>query len=848
MSLHNLAHHLQSAGRGEDKVLVHMTPGEVQGLQSLAMAHGGSLTINPQTGLPEAGILSSLLPIVAGAFLGPAGLGLSAMNTALAVGAAGTLATGSLGKGLMMGFGAYGGAGLGEGLMGAGETALANAAPTVAEGTASTTAEIGAGSGMQNASDVMKGGFAETSPASTVSNTGGLNAYQPQGPFSSAPNGINAGNYQLPNGNYAAPPTATDVVLEKPITYASSANPTDYTSKLAEAQNDPLMERQVGARDLPTKFDKVKAGFNDVTSSGTKAWDFVKAHPSPFIGLGVGALQSYQEQKAKDAAAAAAGSGSPGMIRPYEYSVEQNQSAYAPNASTAERQYFVQPRFIAQTPYAAKEGGLMGLKKYAVGGAVEQMSAQNAISGNTMYPQAQLQTDIYSNPMVQRPMPNNVINSGVDAPVDPYTGEAKFADGGATGSGQLDLHVPINLGGAGGAGGAGATASANGYSAVGSGSGGATDSTAATQLVPPAQATQPPAPMMPQGHQYMPNIQWQSGDIMHGGMSGPLYTSGDPQADAWVRSQQNSVLSKTGMDAVGNHKPEIENLYKQYYQGYAKGGVVGLAEGGMAHYEIGGIAAAKATEPTTDTKYSFDPKTQQYTATTTSTPASKGNGFFDNVIGGFGQFNTSNSRNYGNQGISNGAYFGLTPALLQMFGGQQQAPQPTTTTEVSGGLMAPAIQAQPQTQPANPIAPNINIPQAQPINQQLGLESFYPMMEQQLAAKGAQMQSQNMADGGMAGGGYNLGGYSDGGRLLKGPGDGVSDSIPASIGNRQPARLADGEFVVPARIVSEIGNGSTEAGARKLYAMMDRVQKARGKTMGKNKVAVNTKAEKLLPA
>jgi hypothetical protein len=54
--------------------------------------------------------------------------------------------------------------------------------------------------------------------------------------------------------------------------------------------------------------------------------------------------------------------------------------------------------------------------------------------------------------------------------------------------------------------------------------------------------------------------------------------------------------------------------------------------------------------------------------------------------------------------------------------------------------------------------------------------------------------------------------------------------------------------VVPARIVSEIGNGSTEAGARKLYAMMDRVQHARRKTVGKNQVAKNTKAEKLLPA
>jgi hypothetical protein len=105
-----------------------------------------------------------------------------------------------------------------------------------------------------------------------------------------------------------------------------------------------------------------------------------------------------------------------------------------------------------------------------------------------------------------------------------------------------------------------------------------------------------------------------------------------------------------------------------------------------------------------------------------------------------------------------------------------------------------------------------------------------------------------MAMGGYARGGYHLGDYSDGGRLLKGPGDGVSDSIPASIGGRQPARLADGEFVIPARIVSELGNGSTDAGARKLYAMMDRVQRARRKSIGKNQVAVNSRAEKLLPA
>jgi hypothetical protein len=103
---------------------------------------------------------------------------------------------------------------------------------------------------------------------------------------------------------------------------------------------------------------------------------------------------------------------------------------------------------------------------------------------------------------------------------------------------------------------------------------------------------------------------------------------------------------------------------------------------------------------------------------------------------------------------------------------------------------------------------------------------------------------QMMAHGGIS----DLGSYSDGGRLLKGPGDGVSDSIDATIGGKQPARLATGEFVLPARIVSELGNGSTDAGAKRLYQMMDRIQSERRKTTGKGKFSDNPKAYKHLPA
>ena len=97
-----------------------------------------------------------------------------------------------------------------------------------------------------------------------------------------------------------------------------------------------------------------------------------------------------------------------------------------------------------------------------------------------------------------------------------------------------------------------------------------------------------------------------------------------------------------------------------------------------------------------------------------------------------------------------------------------------------------------------------------------------------------------------AGGGIaDLGGYSDGGRMLKGPGDGMSDNIPATIAGKQPARLANEEFVIPADVVSHLGNGSSEAGAKQLYKMMDRVRQAR---TGKKAQGKQIKAAKLMPA
>jgi hypothetical protein len=146
------AHKAQSAGRGQDTMLVHMTPGEVKGLQALAMAHGGSLTINPETGLPEAGFLRKILPTLLGAGLSfiP---GVGPLMAAGIVGGGYGIAKGSLAEGLKAGLGAYGGAGLASGLTAAGAT--------TAQGVAATEAAKQA-TGQVLADEAAKNAFLET--------------------------------------------------------------------------------------------------------------------------------------------------------------------------------------------------------------------------------------------------------------------------------------------------------------------------------------------------------------------------------------------------------------------------------------------------------------------------------------------------------------------------------------------------------------------------------------------------------------------------------------------------------------------------------------------------------------
>lgn len=118
-----------------------------------------------------------------------------------------------------------------------------------------------------------------------------------------------------------------------------------------------------------------------------------------------------------------------------------------------------------------------------------------------------------------------------------------------------------------------------------------------------------------------------------------------------------------------------------------------------------------------------------------------------------------------------------------------------------------------------------------------------PMERAVLHSGYEQMTDPNTGDQVFAEGG--LASLAGGGRAVVGPGDGMSDDVGAVIGGVEPARLAQGEFVVPADVVSHLGNGSTDAGVKKLDGMMTRIRKAR---TGNPKQGKQINADRYLPA
>jgi len=850
MSLHTLANHLQSAGRGEDKVLVHMTPKEVDGLQSLAMAHGGSLTINPQTGLPEAGFLSSLLPMIAGFALGPAGLGLTAMQAGLTTAAIGAASTGSLTKGLMAGLGAYSGAGLGAGLQamaapavppaGVYGTPAVSAVPTSTLAGTSPLAKVGAEDILTSADDLMgiKPGVYDPRTSSVFVKNGSVVA--PSVSNVSAPP-INAINENVRNtilknpvsGVYtpsaATSPSVVEVVPESVAVKPPRADA--YFDSNYNSYN-PVKDSGFGSRTLQspranTYFDsKYDTNLTPIERSG--------------FGIRGGAAQKVPDSITSDIYGTAPKVNAR-LTSDVASGAFKDPNAVRSGVRTIEVDDFV-PVEVNAMPNAPVSRGLSGVPPERLGpfdraqfGSRAVPSNQTVVAGSGNAKPAFNQPAVAEKVSLVRPrqelLPGGEPIASPRSLSGPFTDRMAELGRGAKASfssleGLKGLHAASE-----------AAAPYGTYAGLGS--------TAYNLYEEKRQRMEDEARareaaqrglIRPYEFTYGTNI---SAQPYYGSAERtyfqPSYTELEPYkapgpeyaasgglmgyavgGSVEQMSAQNAIGSNTGYPMANITAPMYSNPMTQRPE--AMNVLAPTADTGVGAYsgEMRFARGGHTAEPeSSGYSYSYDPTTMQFTQTSKPQPVA--------------------NRNVG-YGMGNPNGQGYTRIETR----QQEQRKTTPNGTVSGGIATPVTQS--VTQPADPaqsFIPNIDIPAYQTPEQQLGLGGFYDYMNQQLRGYG----------GYAAGGGIShLGDYSDGGRLLKGPGDGVSDSIPASIGNRQPARLADGEFVVPARIVSEIGNGSTEAGARKLYAMMDRVQRARRKTVGKGQVARNTKAEKLLPA
>ena len=624
---------LASLGRGPDSMLVHMAPGEVKSLQQLAMAHGGSLTINPETGLPEAGFLSSLLPMIIGGGLTIASGGaLSPLMAGMITGGGFGLATGSLKKGLMAGLGAYGGGSLGAGLAGAGGANL-----------------VAAGTPVTNPGAAMAAGAGDA-----TANIGAAGAMNP--------------------ANFVGPATPS-------IEFANPSN--------LAGSSSPGMFGNVGAN-----FSKASAGAEGLlTAQGRNAF-----LATPAIGGGMGlakaglmaAAPMMMETTTKQPEIKT----DKDMGQRYQFNAGTQTPTPVPDVpgygnqsqNFGKEQRYFNPSYTPIDNDAARK-----MYGFASGGPVEAMSDANSIGMNTGYPQADVDVGAYATPY-QQPISRNVVTGVQGAGINPYTGQAQFADGGEVGYAYDPVTQMYTK-----KGGEGAT------------------------MVSPT-----------------------------GGISGASGRSGGDHVGQ-LSKEQESFFDNETKDARDARMGQVSNVLSQ-----------------IASFAVPGMGAL-----------SF-------------------------VRDAFPEFAADMSARMGGYNPADRSYGGASKA--------EQAAMQAAMSSPNTGV------GNPGEQPGEGIGGG--------------------------DISGASADTPALAQGGIS----NLGDYSDGGRLLRGPGDGISDSIPATIGKKRPARLADGEFVVPARIVSELGNGSTEAGARKLYAMMDRVQKSRGKTVGKGKIATNSRAEKYLPA
>jgi hypothetical protein len=862
MSLHALATDMASKGRNGDSMLVHMTPGEVHGLQALAIKHGGSLTINPDTGLPEANFLKSLLPMLAGFALGPAGFGLvsSAMGAGALVGGITGIATGSLSKGLMAGLGAYGGFGVGEGLMGAGTSTIG--AAEAAKGVTMTpelAADLnigGAGEGVKDRllQQQVTDKIAAATPYDKLSS--GLDA------FKNNPMGMTK-SLAMPLGMAAAP-----IMADMMVPTTTKASTPVAPGRIREKRWDGRQFVDVANTDAGVyntsgrSFSDLYRGYNNggiVALAGGgdvkhfAIGDVVKADIDKAYAAGdygrVNELAQANKITAEDVASTYKGFDTSGLADkginlftppPVDYNKVATDyvttAAATPNITTSDFITGANTAGIGLTaPLASalQNSGLSAAAQYALTHAdigspqntAETYGGLAGLSNNINYALSQ---NKLTGAAGMRAALDEMDKYGINEDdifratgkklTDLFPQEIKTItqiitnQGGGTGNDILKgtTIVPgVNDYGLGGTGTSGALESVYGPALPPGVSG------AGTTIVNP-NGTITTRPDLSLGMKTVRD------DYVRGG--GSLgYTSPVPTSlDAFNKTYVTDRMSGDSLAALnyltgkaGATYPTKSNFAGQLSQDYATA-VLGYPARGNLPY-IYNKATGKM-DPNPD--YVAPGRNAAGNVTYSMSLNDIKKSLTDTPLSGQALYDWAMSNNLSAQQIADATGRSLSSVYADFRAGSKAK---TDADKKAADDKTAADAANNKLDDSSTGGEAAG-----------GLQQAYAM---------------GGATGYALGGLGTLGGYSDGGRLLKGPGDGVSDSIPATIGRKQqPARLADGEFVVPARIVSELGNGSTDAGAKKLYAMMDRVQRARGKTTGKNKVAANSRADKYLPA
>jgi len=855
-SMAGLASLVQSRGRNGDSMLVHMTPGEVKGLHALALAHGGQLTINPDTGLYEANFLKKLLPTVLGFGLNFLFPGLGALGSAALVGAGETIRTGGdLGKGLMAGLGAFGGAGLGSAVSGIGAAATDTGTKILAQEAAQNLGkEAGAKAAQEAVTNQIKhqaanqaatlggrlsnfgAGAKELFTGSQNLGLGGFGGVKALGSTMGMPAisglGMTAANamspdMQIPGGGYEIDDSYYESGGYDPVTgtfregrfrkgYPGFPPPGMAGGGVIPAPNGsyPLAKPSdsVGGYgpdiDPYTGEERFADGGSVGNNQSLEAYYQSLLAPPVQQGGGGQDFATYM-QGLNTFVTSPVAAPTPPAQQPPPAGVAPPGAGGRPIAGGGGyygdggmRWDSTQGRFVADAP----QGRPGGNDPFS---AIDNIDLSNF--GNIDFSALQRYMGGMSGARGgNTPGPKAPFDRGVDDQFIDYMGDDMGIGAGDMGGGM---------------GGMGDTGGGMGAD-MGAGAGGMPDLSgidlSALQGMIGGGMGQGPA-TNPFAEGYTPSADTGMGDVayaggtpgfdMTGGMGGGMdeiaYAGGTPGFDMTGGGREYTPPPDFSSGPIMPMQPQMPEPAPQpapQQPAFDMGGFdfsslagLGSLGGGMDFGGMGGMQQP-APQPAPD-------------------------------MGGFGMFGGGD----GGLGFS---------------GMQQPAPQPAPDMGGFGGFGGGMDFSGLGGFDAGAMAP-------QPAPDMGGFGGFGGMPQQpapsfDMGGMGGGMDFGGGMDysgmdfgsvGGFAGGGPIQ--YAAGGKFLRGPGDGMSDDIKANINGEQEARLADGEFVIPADVVSHIGNGSSEAGADRLYKMMADIRKAR---TGKTRQAPEINAKKYLPS